>query len=57
MMRYQISRVASQLQPFGLTPRRSIQKAHLNAREFYSARGRVKLTGRDRISTEQEMLS
>ena len=57
MMRYQIGTVASQRKTFGLTLGRSIQKAHLNTREFNSARGCVELAGRDRISTEQEMLS
>ena len=57
MIRYQIGSVASQRQTFGLTLGRSIQKAHLNTREFNSARGCVELAGRDRISTEQEMLS
>ena len=57
VMRYQIAAVASQCQSFGLTLGRSIQKAHLNTRQFNSARGGVELAGRDRISTEQEMLS
>jgi len=57
MMRDQIGRVASQRQTFGLTLGRSIQKAYLNTRKFSSARGCVELTGRDRISTEQEMFS
>src|SRR6185369_2716035 len=57
MMRYQFGRVASQCQTFGLTLGRSIQKAHLNARKFNSARGCVEFAGRDRISAEQKMLS
>jgi len=57
VMRYQIRIIASQFQSFGLSLGRSIQKAHLNTRESKSGRGCVEFAGRDRISTEQEMLS
>ena len=57
VMRYQIYSVGSMCQTFGLTLGSSIQKAHLNTFEFTSARGCVEFARRDRISTEQEMLS
>jgi hypothetical protein len=55
MMRHQIGSVASQRQTFGLTLGRSIQKAHLNTREFNSTRGCVQPAGP--ISTGQEVFS
>src|SRR5690348_1144707 len=57
VMRYQFGTVASQRETFGLTCGRSMQKAHLDTRKFNGARGCVELTGRNRIATEEEVLS
>ena len=57
MVRYEIGSVATERETLGLTLGRSIQKADVDTREGSSARGCVEFAGRDRISTEDEMLS